>query len=251
MGHFYKRDGSTCYSIVGKNGKPRAPYIKEAKELGLAPGVTTIIGQIASGGLQQYFTNLAIETCKNNPFCEMGESGDSWIKSIKTKLAVERDRITNQGSAIHDALEKYYKTGVIDNEQRFFITPVIELMEETWPDLKRTDWIAERSFNYKGFYGGKVDISTEAAGGIILDFKTKDSTDISKFKAYESHKQQLAAYSYGLNMPSAKCGNIFLSALTPDMVKLEMHDDLSDSWSKFKLLLQYWMLDNYGISIEE
>ena len=145
------------------------------------------------------------------------------------------------------ALEKYYLTGKIDNKWREYIVPVIELIERRWPMLKRTDWIPERSFQYNGIYGGCVDISTEYDGGIILDFKTKDSEDIKKFKAYKGHHQQLVAYAYGLRIPSAKCGNIFLSALKPNILCLEMHDRevLDTAWTGFKYLAQYWHLENF------
>lgn len=246
MTHYYNATGLPAYTIIGKNGKSRTPYVKEAKELGLVPGVTTITGQLANGGLTQWFINNAIETARTTEFDAMGESPETWTKKVKDKLKAENERVTGQGHDIHDALEKYYKTGKISAAHKDFITPVIDLMAETWPNLQRTDWIAERSFNYCGLYGGKVDISTEAEGGIILDFKTKDSDDIKKYVAYEGHKQQLVAYAYGLNMFNASLGNIFLSALTPNIVKLDMHGDLDIHWEKFKFLIQYWHIENYN-----
>lgn len=249
MTHYYDSSGNPAYEIVGKNGKKRTPYVKEAKELGLVPGVTSISGQLANEAIVQWSTSTVINICMHSPFCEMGASTTEWITSIKNKFREEKDRITGQGHVIHDALEKYYKTGKLVDKTKEFVVPVIEIIERTWPMLQRTDWQAERSFNYDGLYGGKVDLSTEHEKGIILDFKTKDTDDVVKYKAYESHKQQLIAYAYGLKIPQAKCGDIFLSALTPNIVKLDMQDNLDIHWRKFKVLLKYWHLENYGVKI--
>lgn len=252
MTHYYKADGSTCYEIIGKNGKPRTPYKKEAKEMGLAPGVTSINGQLDKPNLINWLVDRAINVCASHPFCEMGMNKNDWMKKVKEKIKEDQERITGQGHTIHDALETYYKTGRILPDYANFIVPVIELIENTWPHLQRTDWIAEKSFCYKGLFGGKVDLHTEWGNGIILDFKTKDTEDASKFKAYDEHKQQLVAYSYGLDIVGAECGNIFLSALKSDIIGLEMHkqDELQHSWEKFKILTQYWHLENFNNDIK-
>jgi len=250
MTHYYDSKGNPAYEIIGKNGKARAPYVKEARDLGLVPGVTSISGQVGNENIINWMIYSAIDICMEHPFCEMGTSKEDWKKKISQLIKIEKERITGQGHKIHDALEHYYKSGKIKEQYRDFIVPVIELIENKWPMLQRTDWIPERSFNFGGLYGGKVDISTEYNGGIILDFKTKDSEDINKFKAYESHKQQLIAYGYGLKMPKAQYGNIFLSALKPNILLLEMHGDLTYYWNKFKLLLQYWHLDKYEQYVE-
>lgn len=248
--HFYDHNGSPCYEIKGKNGNMRTPYIREAKALKLVPGSTSVSSQIGSDSIVEWKVSMAIEICRQNPFCEMGSSVETWQAKIRNLVKKESDRITNQGKYIHDALEKYYKTGKVNLKYDQYIFPVIELIERTWPHLYRTDWIAEKRFNYKGLYGGSVDLHTEYGDGIVLDFKTKDTIDVKKFKAYEGHKQQLISYSYGLNIPKAECGNIFLSALKPNIVTLEMHNNLNIYWEKFKLLLRYWHLENYNQHIE-
>lgn len=243
--HYYDSDGLPAYEIMGKNGKMRTPYTKEAKVLGLVPGSTSISQQLGSDNLTNYYVNKAIYFCSKIPYCEMGMSFEAWVAIIKDKSKKDGERITSQGHAIHDALEKYYKTGKISTKYREYIIPVIELISDEWPQLQRIDWIAERSFNFRGVYGGKVDLSTGYDNGIILDFKTKDTDNIEKFVCYEGHKQQLISYAYGLKIPNAKCGNVFLSALKPNITKLIMHDDLHENWEKFKVLLQYWHLDKY------
>ena len=43
-GHWYQKDGSPAYMIVGKNGKERPTTLRDARKLGFVPSVTTIIG---------------------------------------------------------------------------------------------------------------------------------------------------------------------------------------------------------------
>lgn len=245
MTHYYDTAGHPAYEIIGKNGKSRVPYKKEAKALGLAPGTTSINGQLDKPALTNWVVDKTIDICMRNPFCEMGMGQQEWRDSIKRKLAIDKERITSQGQHIHKALEKYYQTGKISDKYREFIVPVIELIADNWPNLQRSDWIAEASFNYKGFYGGCVDLHHPGDRPIILDFKTKDSDDISKFKAYDEHKQQLCAYAHGLKIINAECGNIFLSALKPNIIALQMHEDVQEYWDKYKILLQYWHLEHY------
>lgn len=251
--HYYDTQGLPAYEITGKNGKKRTPYVKEAKELGYVPGVTSINGQLDKPQLTAWLIDMAIGMCADDPFCSMGANRTEWVKKIKQRMAIERDRVSGQGHAIHGALDKYYKTGSISDQHKEFICPVISLIENTWPNLTRKDWIAEKSFNYKGAFGGSVDLHTEGEGGIILDFKTKDTVDKAKFKAYDDHKQQLIAYAYGLKMPDAKVGNIFLSALTPNIIVFEMHEDreeLTNAWFKFQILCAYWHYKNYKWDIK-
>src|SRR5690606_19485277 len=41
-GHWYGRDGSCVYEIRGANGKMRAVNLRDARKLGLVPGVSSI-----------------------------------------------------------------------------------------------------------------------------------------------------------------------------------------------------------------
>jgi hypothetical protein len=53
-GHWYTKLGEPAYEIIGKNGNKRNTNVKDAREHGLVPSVTTIIGQIRQVGLERW-----------------------------------------------------------------------------------------------------------------------------------------------------------------------------------------------------
>ena len=42
-GHWYDATGAARYTITGKNGKERPTTLRDARELGLVPSVTSIL----------------------------------------------------------------------------------------------------------------------------------------------------------------------------------------------------------------
>ncbi len=82
--------------------------------------------------------------------------------------------------------------------------------------------------------------------GVVLDFKTKDTLDIKKFKGYKEHIMQLAAYRHGLGIPHAECYNLFISSQDTKLVKLVEYreEELDQAWEMFKCLLKYWQILN-------
>ncbi len=106
---------------------------------------------------------------------------------------------------------------------------------------------AEASFAHPLGFGGKVDLHSKSTeNGIVLDFKTKNTSDVKKMKGYSEHIMQLAAYREGLGIPNARCYNLFISTQNPELVVLQEYkeDDLKRHWQMFLCLLRYWRLSN-------
>jgi len=61
-GHWYTQEGDPMYTIVGVNGKKRNTNLRDAKQLGLVPSVTTIIGMIAKPSLENWKINQALKS---------------------------------------------------------------------------------------------------------------------------------------------------------------------------------------------
>jgi len=53
---------------------------------------------------------------------------------------------------------------------------------------------------------------------------------------------QLAAYRAGLNLPKARCANVFVSVTEPGLVKIHewTEEDLERAETMFSALLSYW-----------
>lgn len=99
----------------------------------------------------------------------------------------------------------------------------------------------EASFASGMGYGGKVDLHSPSAG-IVVDFKGKDG-DFSDGKklAYDQH-WQLAAYHYGLRLPSNVCANLFVSRTHPGKVASHVWSaaDVAEGWEVFEASLRLW-----------
>ncbi len=240
--HWYDREGRAVYTVTGSNGKERNTTLRDARKLDLAVGVTSILKVASAPGLVNWQINQAIEACRLNPFCEMGTTKEEWAAKIKELSAQEGKRITGRGSEIHSALERYYTRGTQLQEEDDYIKPVINLMQAHYPGA---DWVSEETFNYRGLYGGSVDIHCKTGNGVILDFKTKDTADKTKLKGYDTHIMQLAAYAEGLGLPNAQCGNVWISTHVPGMVELEIYtpQQVAKAWSMFYCLMTYWRLE--------
>jgi hypothetical protein len=105
------------------------------------------------------------------------------------------------------------------------------------------EWSAEKSFACSLGFGGKVDLHTN---NIVVDIKSKDFGPDDDVKAYDEHLMQLAAYRYGLEMPAARCANVFVSRRHPGLVVLKEWDqeDLQKGWEMFSTLLKFWQIKN-------
>jgi hypothetical protein len=61
---------------------------------------------------------------------------------------------------------------------------------------------------------------------------------------------QLAAYRHGLEVPHARCANVFVSRTHPGLIKIVEwpEDELVKGWEMFQALLRFWKLkNNFGV----
>jgi hypothetical protein len=82
--------------------------------------------------------------------------------------------------------------------------------------------------------------------GIVVDVKTKEFSDPAKVEGYEEHLMQLAAYRMGLQLPTARCANIFVSRSVAGLtvIKEWTQEELARGEEMFLCLLKFWQLKN-------
>ncbi len=249
--HWYNEAGEPAYEILGANGKLRATTLADARKHKYVPSVTTILQIPAKPALDVWKTNQVLEavlTCDSNPSAfSTPEQIKAW-KSFIIKASQEIGKKTaKRGGELHDQLEKYFTgekhIGEYGEDQKF-VLPAIEAVDSI---LKSKTWIAEKSFSHSLGFGGRVDLHTKKLpGGVVLDFKTKSgSANFEKDLGYREHAMQLAAYRIGLDLPEAKCYNLFISTETPGLVQLKewTEEEVQRGWEMFKCLLRYWQLE--------
>lgn len=247
MGHWYTKEGASLYTIKGANGKVRDTTLRDAKKLHLVPSVSGIIGQLDKPQLTRWKLGQLMDAIKYMVY-ETGVHGHS-EEVLERKLWEEYKKQTEKysitGTAIHDALEQYFKTGVKAEKYEYIIEQVrdtIAILVHSYSNIKL---IAEESFTNETGYGGKIDLIIKTdQGRIILDFKTKQGENLEGM-VYDDYCTQLAAYAFNYENVMM-CGNLLISATHDVKPHLHIWDNeaILKGMQKFKHLLEYWKLAN-------
>lgn len=250
--HWYREDGTTCHELIGKNGKLRATNVRDARQLKLYPSYSTIVQAVlAKPGLDVWKQKQLLDAVKARPF-DIFTDMDDWQKKVLHEAASKSRKAAERGTEIHDKLEQAVLQGIAsfeDDVDRPFIEPVYNFVMETFKLKMGTEIIPERSFTHPLGYAGTADLHCPDDDGWVLDFKTKDFKEGGKVAVYGEHEMQLASYREGLEIPRAKCYNLFISVSVPGLFTLIEHKEeaLVKAFSKFKSLLEYWQVDhNYN-----
>jgi hypothetical protein len=235
-GHWYLPDGSPAYRIIGKNGKERNSTVKDAREHGLLPSVTTIIGCASKPALDVWKQQQAILSALTLPRLEV-ESEEDWLSRVVADSKETAKQAAERGTQIHGVIEAFYE-GVYIPELPTYVRAVENAINEHFGSQL---WISEKSFAYGGF-GGKCDLV--AKSGFVIDFKTTEK-DLDKLDYYFDHQMQLSAYRQGFEMPKARCAIVYVNALQNKAKLVEIpEDDLRIGWECFTHLLAFYRAKN-------
>jgi hypothetical protein len=235
-GHWYLPDGSPAYRIVGKNGKERNSTVKDAREHGLLPSVTTIIGCASKPALDVWKQQQAILSALTLPRLE-GESEEDWLSRVVADSKETAKQAAERGTQIHGVIEAFYE-GIYIPELPPYVRAVENAINEHFGSQL---WISEKSFAYGGF-GGKCDLV--AKSGFVVDFKTTEK-DLDKLDYFFDHQMQLSAYRQGFEMPKARCAIVYVNALQNKAKLVEIpEDDLRIGWECFTHLLAFYRAKN-------
>lgn len=233
--HWYTKLGEPAYQIIGKNGNKRNTNVKDAREHGLVPSVTTIIGQLAKPALDRWKSEQLLLAALTLPRGE-NEAESDWLERVMSDSRSTGKEAAERGNRMHGVLENFYRRKEIG------ILPfyAIEVDRTITAHFGAQQWASEASFAHPSGFGGKIDLN---GSNVVIDFKSKVG-DVNKIKPYHEQLMQLAAYRVGLGMPTARCANVYFNE--QGHVNLIEHnpDDLEDAFSCFQFLLQFYKIKN-------
>jgi len=243
-GHWYGPDGSPQYTVRAKDGSMRATTLRDARKMDLRPSVTTVMKVAAAPGLEVWKQEqllLAALTLPKRP----DESEKDYITRIVADSKETGKNAAERGTRIHESIEKWFD-GIKEVEHPTIASACMSAIEEHFKGMTEVPWITEASFADPLGFGGKVDLHSPMANGIVVDYKTKEFTDPADVKGYDEHVMQLAAYRVGLGIPNARCANAFASVNQPGLIKMIewTEEELQRGWAMFKLLLEFWKIKN-------
>lgn len=243
-GHWYDRKGNPVYEMPYADPKKpgtRPVTLRDAKKLGLVPGVSGISRCAAAPALERWKTEQVLLSALTLPRIE-GESMDSLKGRIQEDAQQQAEKARAKGTAIHAAIQGHYEGRPQDPEMWPFVKAAADKIAE---HCGNWNWIAEGSFACHFGFGGKLDLDSQ---GWILDVKTKEFTSAQPDKqlAWDDQCIQLAAYRAGRNKPHARCANVFVSVNEPGLASIHewKEEDLERGWRMFLALLQYWQAKN-------
>jgi hypothetical protein len=246
-GHWYQADGAPAYEIQAKAGHMRAVTLRDARKLNLFPSVTGILQCAAKPQLERWKIEQAMMACITLPRVEWENETDFMYRALEDSQQQALVART-AGVALHTQIETSFEAyDRVDFDYRDFVAPVRQWLDARFGGIK---WSAEKSFASLLGYGGKVDLHSVEAGGVVVDFKTKDfgveEVIASRIKGYDEQGIQLAAYAMGLGLgENANRLNLFISTREPGLiVPVEWKPEtFARHWDMFQALLAYWQAD--------
>lgn len=232
-GHWYTKEGNAAYTIVGKNGKERNTTLKDARDLGLVPSVTTIIALAAKPLLENWKQDqilYASLTLTRNP----DESEQNFVARIKKDAKEQSRKAAEKGTIIHAWVQEGFEGKKLSKEAEKFYLAAKEEIEKY---CGKKEWIVEESFATET-YGGKIDIQNDE---YIIDFKTTEK-DLDQLKTWEDHHMQLSAYDRG---KGRKCAIVYINVNTAKARLIFVEEaDLLCGYKCFLALVNFWRAKN-------
>lgn len=243
--HWYGQDGSPQYTVKAKDGSDRPTTLRDARKFNLVPSVTTIMKVMAKPGLDVWKNEQLLLAALTLPRVE-GESEKAFIARVVADSKETGKRAAEAGTLIHESIERFY-AGEKDVKHREAAEAFQAAVTARFGSMAM---IPEASFSSPKGYGGKVDLycgkNAVLPEGLVLDSKTKDFGPDDEVVAYDENLMQLAAYRMGLELPHARCANVFVSRTHPGLVRIHewTEEELIRGYRMFGALLTFWKLKN-------
>lgn len=260
--HWYTQNGKPAYSMTTKEGKQRSTTLRDARKLNLLPSVTTIFNIMAKHGLERWKISKAIESALATSR-DPNEPTDRWHDRIIERSKKETSEAAEFGTKVHDALENYLMhRSETPDELKPFVDPSIDIL---YNKLNLRDIVAEAvCVNQSEGYAGRVDISATVGSNelgiprcrpLILDFKTRKTTEGVKVMPYEFQPTQIAAYAMGTfgRLHDVYGANLYISTTEIGRVELVIYtpEQLQEQYEAFKHMSALWrFIKNYDPRIK-
>jgi hypothetical protein len=238
-GHWYRRDGTPAYTMIGKNGAERPTTLRDARKENLVPSVTTIIRCAAAPGLDNWKIDQAILAALTCPRID-GEDETAYFSRIKQDAKEQAKKAAERGTQIHAWVQQGFEGKMGDGHEnlRYYQSAEKTILNACiTPEL----WIAEHSFATDR-YGGKIDLHSDK---YLIDIKTTEK-ELSKLSTWPEHHMQAAAYEEGIfTVPALRCGILYIHVDTAESLLIWItEDELKKGAACFKALLDYWYAKN-------
>jgi hypothetical protein len=246
-GHWYMRDGTPMYEVPTADGRGmRSCTLRDARKLGLFPGVTSIIKCAAAPALERWKEDQAILAALTLPRTG-NEPHEVLMAKIREDAGAQAKKAANEGTRFHAAIQGHHEGTPPDEEMWTSVKAMNEAIAQNFgPGI----WRPELPCAHASGFGTKSDLSRQDA---LIDFKGTegDKAKLAGMKTWESHWMQLAAtrkalHAQGKCDADADCAIGYFSRTHKDEVRILRVDEpeLEQGWLMFSALLNYWKAKN-------
>ena len=168
--HWYTRDARPAHTVRARDGTERPTTLRDARQLGLVPSVTTVLSVIAKPQLETWKVRQGILAALTLPRAE-GETDEAYLDRVLADSRQQAIDAADEGSRIHAAIEDHFAGRLIPAHYVPHAVAARDALNAMFPGVD--DWIAEQRFAHPSGYGGCCDLHSPSAR-VIVDWKGKD-----------------------------------------------------------------------------
>lgn len=261
--HAYDRNGNPRHQVEYKDKKRKGEYrnttIKDIRENGWLPSVSSILGVMAKKGLEGWIKTQVAEAAVAEALDKGICNDQEFVAAVLERAESQMTRARDLGTEIHGAIERY-----LEEARKLQADPAYPFLQgfqyahsehvgAAVAALKELGvWGApfesERTFASHLGWGGTVDYMTKHYEGdvypLIADFKCVDRLD--KKLTYPDRCAQLRGYEFGTSFLNARLVNIFISTSEPGKYLIHewSQEDKDHAVSLFFACFELWKVVN-------
>lgn len=252
--HWYSLENgvwSPCYQLPKKNGDGmKAVTLREARELGLYPSVTSILDVIRKPGIEAWKQSeliwSALTICRNP-----NESDEDFVRRVVEEAEQRSTQAKEFGSQVHAAAEAFFANQPIDEA----VKPYVEQFVAWAKDQVTLVLGSELPCGCPECgYAGRLDLlcTVKDFGFSVVDFKTqkvkKNKDGVKQPAFYSEWPRQLAAYAHSFVQHSTsnvlpKMVSVVIDSSEPGPVYVKQWDNFEQHFKMFRYCIELWCDD--------
>lgn len=211
---------------VQKKSNPdqmRSTTVKDARELGLLPSVTSIIKILDRPALSSWKQEQAVMAALT-----LHKKDDETLDDFAKRVVIDAESIAvnaaTKGVKIHNAIERFLVTGEVctDPEVALLIQPFYAWAKENILKVHKCEDVLISADGYAGRLDLKADFKD--IGTAYADFKSRKPSN-GKINTYPEDGYQLAAYRRADDDRAARCVSILINSEKPDTPFIHAWDE--------------------------
>jgi hypothetical protein len=225
--------------VIGKNGKERNTTVADARQMGLYPSVTSVLGIMDKPQLTAWKIEQAIMSSLTLPK-EADETLEAYAKRVIKDSRESTTKAAEHGTKMHTEMENILLGRSPSKDE--VLKPYIETFKK-WADanIEKTYW-CEKGLVGAG-YAGRSDayVRMKGVGDAMIDLKNrKVNPKYDPF--YDTDCAQLWAYRNASENPKCACVSVVLASndATKLMTKVWDEDELYQAGIAFCAMQKVW-----------